>query len=145
MAATISRRNIMVLAGTAVAAAAVPAALVLVEGDPETLAGELVKALADPVGAAGIGRRWMKASGYEPAPAALAGKIAKRLRAHGWRPGDTPERLRAALAARLREEFGQDALVDVAGWRMARTGAELCALAAMHNAESLAPTHPAEG
>lgn len=145
MAATISRRNIMVLAGTAVAAAALPATLVLVERDPENLAGELLSALADPAGAAAIGRRWMEASGYTPTEAALAGKIAKRLRAHGWHPGEAPERMHAALAARLRHEFEHDALVDIAGWRMTRTGAELCALAAVHDAANLAPERPTEG
>ncbi len=145
MAATISRRNIMVLAGTAVAAAALPATLVLVERDPENLGRELLSALADPAGAAALGRRWMEASDHTPTEAALAGKIAKRLRAHGWYPGDAPERMRAALAARLNHEFEHDVLVDIAGWRMTRTGAELCALAAMHDAASRAPARPAEG
>lgn len=145
MAATISRRNIVILAGTAIAAAALPATLVLVEREPENLAGELLSALADPAGAAAIGRRWLKTSGYTPTDAALAGKIAKRLRAHGWHPGEAPERTRAALAARLSHEFERDALVDIAGWRMTRTGAELCALAALHDAANLAPERAGEG
>lgn len=145
MAPTISRRNILVLAGVAGAAAALPATLLLVERNPENLADELLGALADPRGAAGIGRRWMETSGYTHTEPALAGKIAKRLRAHGWRPGDAPERMRAALAARLRHEFEHDVLVDVAGWRITRTSAELCALAAAHDAANLAPEHPTEG
>lgn len=145
MAPAISRRNILVLAGVAVAAAALPATLVLIERDPENLSGELLLALADPRGAAEIGRRWMETTRYTHTEPALAGKIAKRLRAYGWRPGDTPDRMHAALAARVRHEFEHDVLVDVAGWRITRTSAELCALAAVHGAANLAPEHPTEG
>src|SRR5690606_22283726 len=88
---SLSRRQAIVLAGSALAAAALPASLIFIERENGNLAGELVAALADPEGAAGIGRIWIASLEREVAAPVLAHKIAKRLRAHGWVPGDTPE------------------------------------------------------
>lgn len=130
MASAISRRNLMILGGVAAIAAALPTTLVIVEREKGDTASGLMFLLADPVGAAEIGRRWIAATGREPDGAALAQKIGKRLRAQGWRPGDDPETMRTALAAQIRSEFVRDDLVDVEGWQLARSSAELCAVAA---------------
>ncbi|HEY4344509.1 MAG TPA: hypothetical protein VGN05_09210 [Parvibaculum sp.] len=129
---TISRRNMLILGGVAVAAAALPASFRLLERETGSLADELLAMLADPAGAAVIGRQLIETSGPEKQKA-VAAKIAKRLRTHGWQPGGTPDEMRAALAARIRHDFEHGEMIDVAGWQMARTSAELCALAAVHH------------
>ncbi len=128
----ISRRHVLILGAVAVAASALPGSLAFIERESTTVGDELVAMLADPQGAAEIGQRWIDAAGHEPDGRAFAHKIAKRLRAHGWRPGDAPEEMRAALAARIRHDFQHGDTVDVSGWQISRTSAELCALAATH-------------
>jgi hypothetical protein len=131
---TISRRQVLILGGVAVAAAALPGSLAFIERGSNVVADDLVAMLADPDGAADIGQKWIDAAGHEPDGQAFAHKIAKRLRAHGWRPGDAPETMHAALAARVRHDFQHGDMVEVAGWQISRTGAELCALAATRRA-----------
>ncbi|MCE9649066.1 MAG: hypothetical protein K8R18_05500 [Parvibaculum sp.] len=135
----ISRRNVLILGGVAIVAAALPASFRLLERETGDLADELLAMLADPAGAAVIGRQLSSTVAPEKQKA-VAAKIAKRLRTHGWQPGDTPEEMRAALAARIRHDFEHGEMVEVAGWQMSRTGAELCALAATrHEADHAAP------
>lgn len=129
---TISRRNVMILGGVALVAAAVPASFRLFEHEQGSLADELLAMLADPAGAAAIGRQLPTAAGPEKQKA-VAAKIGKRLRSHGWQPGASPEELHTALAARIRHDFEHGEMVEVSGWQIARTSAELCALAAAHH------------
>jgi len=129
---TISRRNVMILGGVALAAAAVPASFRLLERESGSLADELLAMLADPAGAAAIGRQLSRTPGLEK-PKAVAAKIGKRLRGHGWQPGASPEELHTALAARIRHDFEHGEMVELSGWQIARTSAELCALAAAHH------------
>ncbi|MDR3499329.1 MAG: hypothetical protein P4L72_08895 [Parvibaculum sp.] len=131
---SISRRHMLILGGVAAAAAALPGSLAFIEHESGTVADDLISMLSDPQGAAEIGQRWVEAAGREPNTQALAHKIAKRLRAHGWHPGAAPEEMRAALAARIRHDFEHGDMVDVSGWQISRTSAELCALAAANRA-----------
>ncbi len=135
---TISRRNVLILGGVALAAAAVPASFRLFERESGSLADELLAMLADPAGAAVIGRQLIADTGPEKQKA-VAAKIGKRLRTHGWQPGASPEEMHTALAARIRHDFERGEMVEVSGWQIARTSAELCALAALHHA----PQHAA--
>lgn len=130
---TISRRNVLILGGVAIVAGALPASFRLLERETGSIADELLAMLADPEGAAAIGRRWAETSGPQKQKA-VAAKIATRLGAHGWQPGGTPEQMRGALAARIRRDFENGEMVEVAGWQMSRTSVELCALAAAHSA-----------
>lgn len=136
---TISRRNVMILGGVALAATAVPASFRLLERESANLADELLAMLADPAGAAAIGRQLATAAAGVEKQKAVAAKIGKRLRSHGWRPGASPEELHTAIAARIRHDFEHGEMVEVSGWQIARTSAELCALAAAHHA----PQHAA--
>ncbi|HEX7775865.1 MAG TPA: hypothetical protein VF449_04995 [Parvibaculum sp.] len=130
----LSRRQVLILSGVALAAAALPGSLALIERGGAAVADDLLSMLADPEGAARIGQQWIEAAGHEPDGRAFAQRIAKRLRAHGWHPGDAPEAMHAALAARVRHDFQHGDMVEIAGWQISRTGAELCALAATHRA-----------
>jgi hypothetical protein len=135
----ISRRNVLILGTVAIVAAALPASFRLLERETGDLADEMLAMLADPAGAAVIGRQLNGTMAPEKQKA-VAAKIAKRLRTHGWQPGGTPEEMRAALAARIRHDFEHGEMVEVAGWQMSRTGAELCSLAATrHEADHAAP------
>jgi hypothetical protein len=135
---TISRRNVLILGGVAILTAALPISFPLLERETGDLADELLAMLADPEGAAAIGRRWIETAGPEKQKA-VAAKIAKRLRTHGWEPGGTPEQMRDALAARIRHDFQHGEMVEVAGWQMSRTSAELCLLAAASGEPEHAP------
>lgn len=130
MSNAISRRQLIVLAGAALAAAALPAALPLLDRERQTLADELIATLADPARAAEVGRQWMVSTERGGNASIFAQKIAKRLRSHGWRPGDPTDVTRTAIGARVRDEFRHDDMVEISGWQISRTEAELCALAA---------------
>jgi hypothetical protein len=121
----------LILAGVAAATAALPAAFIATRDRTENLPEEILSLLSDRAGAAEIGRRWMAATGRPQEASALAQKIAKRLRANGWRADGDGESLHAAMAAQIRQEFRRDDLIDIAGWQITRTSAELCALAAV--------------
>lgn len=131
MASTISRRHMLILAGVATATAALPTVFIATRDRTENLPEEILSLLSDRAGAAEIGRRWMTATGRPQEASALAQKIAKRLRANGWRADGDGESLHAAMAAQIRQEFRRDDLIDIAGWQITRTSAELCALAAV--------------
>lgn len=130
MSEAISRRQLLVLTGVGLAAAALPAALPLFDRERTTLAEELIATLTDPARAAEIGRQWMVSTERSGNPSVFAQKIAKRLHARGWHPGDPTDVTRAAIGERVRYEFRHDDMVDIAGWQISRTEAELCALAA---------------
>lgn len=130
MSGSISRRHLIILAGTGLAAAALPAALPLLDRERKTLADELLATLTDPARAAEIGRQWMVSTERGGGTSVYAQKIAKRLRSHGWHPGDATDITRAAIGARVRDEFRHDDMVEISGWQISRTEAELCALAA---------------
>ena len=128
---SLSRRQAIVLTGSALAATALTVSLPFIERESANLADELMATLTDPEGAAEIGRIWLASFEHETSASVLAHKIAKRLRAHGWKPGDTPEKLHAALTVRIRHDFAQGEMIAIHDWQIARTGAELCALTAL--------------
>lgn len=127
----ISRRNLLILGGVAVATAAVPASFRLFEHEAESTIDELLAMLSDREGAAMIGRRWLETTGQEKQKT-VAAKITKRLRTHGWQPGNTPQALHEALGSRIRHDFEHGDMVEVSGWQLSRTSVELCVLAALH-------------
>lgn len=143
MSGAISRRQLLVLTGVGLAAAALPAALPLLDRERQTLADELIATLADPARAAEVGRQWMVSTERSGNTSTFAQKIAKRLRSHGWHPGDSPDVMRAAIGARVRDEFRHDDMVEIAGWQISRTEAELCALAAASLGTAPAEAEPA--
>lgn len=129
--ATLSRRNILILAGAAVAVSALPLAVSLSEPEQIGLENSLTGLMADRDAIAVIGRRWMAEGGGRSNVAALSRRIAKKLRAQGWSPDAPPNETRDAMAKTVRADFASDDMVLVDNWALSRTCAELCALAAL--------------
>jgi len=90
---TISRRQVLILGGVAVAAAALPGSLAFIERGSNVVADDLVAMLADPDGAADIGQKWIDAAGQAPARPWLASRRRARddaCRTRGPRPPRFP-------------------------------------------------------
>ena len=128
---SLSRRNVLILAGAAVATSALPLAVSMSKPEQLGLEKDLTGIMADPDSIAIIGQRWMTESGTTSNVAALSRRIAKKLRDQGWSPGAPVEDAHAAMAKTVRADFANDDMVLVDDWALSRTCAELCALAAL--------------
>ena len=136
---SISRRDLLIYSGVAIAAASLPLSYVLIQhknADPTEL---LLASLSDPAAAAIVGRAWREARQQKEGAGGskaeiIARTIAKRLAPYGWNPDNGEEGLKNALATRMRKDFESGDIVDIMGWQLSRTAAELCALAAAHHA-----------
>lgn len=128
----VSRRDLIILGGAALAAAAIPAALF--RRDPAALALDsdlFIRLLADPAAAARLGKIWFAESRPGETLAVYEARLARRLRAHGWSPDATPELARRALAAAARADYLGDRMVAIEKWHFSQTEADLCAMAAL--------------
>ncbi|MBX3489271.1 hypothetical protein [Parvibaculum sp.] len=128
----VSRRNVVILGGTALVAAAVPAALF--HRKPKGLALDtdvFMRLLADPAAAAKLGEIRFAESKPGLTRAVYETRLARRLRAHGWSPAASPELARRALAASVRADYLGDRMVAIEKWHLSETEADLCALAAL--------------
>tara|TARA_R110002110_G_scaffold239506_5_gene455466 strand:- start:2561 stop:3055 length:495 start_codon:yes stop_codon:yes gene_type:complete len=128
----VSRRTVMVLAGTAIVAAAVPA--VLFTGEPETGAADakrFVALLADPAGAAALGEMWFAESRPGTSLPVYTTRLEKRLRAKGWSPAMDDDETHRLLADCVRADYAEDRLAAIDAWALSETEADLCALAAL--------------
>ena len=96
----------------------------------ESLQEALLQSLADRRHAAEIGKAWVQQYrlGFMPAKL-VADRLSQRLRAYGWQEDSDSRRLRQSLAAAVRQDFLDGSVIDVRGWQIARTQAELCVLA----------------
>lgn len=128
---TLSRRNILILAGVAVATSALPLSVSMTQPEQLGLENSLRGVMTDLQALAVIGHRWLAQDGEQTNVAALSRRITKKLRAQGWAPDASTEDTRAAMAKTVRADFARDDMVLVDNWALSRTGAELCALAAL--------------
>src|SRR5690606_40924883 len=97
------RRTLLILGGTALAAAAIPGALFRHEPAGSGLvAADFVALLQDKEGAAVLGRRWIEAGGASESAAVHEKRPEQLLRAPGWMPGVGIEDTRAALSSAVR-------------------------------------------
>ncbi|MES1991667.1 MAG: hypothetical protein V4441_12050 [Pseudomonadota bacterium] len=126
----LSRRNILILGGVALAAAVLPLAFPRFEPDSRALALALAGLFVDMDAAARLGREWRLKSTGPSEPHVIAASIGKRLVPQGLTNGSSSDELRAALIARIRQDYAANDMVGISGWQLARTSAELCALAA---------------
>lgn len=131
----LSRRSILILGGVALFAGALPLAFPRLEPDNHALAQALSGLIVDLDAAARLGREWRLKSAGPNEPHVIAAAIGKRLLAHGWTGEGSPEDLRSALNIRIRQDYATNDMIGISGWQLARTSAELCALAASLNKE----------
>lgn len=114
----VSRRHL--LAGTAVFMLS-PRLAFAALNDP---AEAMLTLLPDRDAAARLGAGWMRQERKEPS--ALLQSLQQKLR---WSRGTDGTALRHALANAIDDDFRNGIVVRIAGWQIARTQAELCALA----------------
>ena len=85
----------------------------------------LLALLDDQKDAAALGAAWLQ---KEPAQRdAILSSLEERLRGQGW--AGAAENLRGAMLLSVADDFRTGAVVTVQGWQIARTQAELCAVA----------------
>ena len=141
----VSRRTLLVLAGTALIAAAIPSALFLAE--PETSSGhtaDFVRLLADPKSAARIGEVWFEKAAPGETLAVYEARLSRKLKSYGWQEHmDAPETHRV-LAEAVRSDYAANRMVSVGAWQLSETEADLAALAALALREEEAPAHGGE-
>ncbi|MEQ8268759.1 MAG: hypothetical protein RH982_16315 [Parvibaculum sp.] len=141
----VSRRTLLVLSGTALVAAAVPAALFLAEPEGPSVGGRyFVGLLADPAGAAELGEIWLGAGGAVATLPVYESRLSRRLAAHGWTPRLDAAETHRVLAEAVRADYAMDRLVEINQWMLSETEADLCALAALE-ARTGDKTEPAHG
>ncbi|MDY0882999.1 hypothetical protein ACFPL7_08565 [Dongia soli] len=100
----------------------------------EALQEALLQSLMDRHHAAEIGKAWAQQYRLGFVPAKLvADRLSQRLRAYGWHENGDMRGLRQSLAAAVRQDFLEGSIVDVRGWQIARTQAELCVLAHLNS------------
>ncbi len=128
----VSRRTLLVLAGTAVIAAAIPSALFL--SGPETGAAratDFMSLLVDPRSAAHIGNLWFEKSAPGEALPVYETRLLRKLEAQGWREGMDAAETHRLLARAVRADYAANRMVAVDEWHLSETEASLAALAAL--------------
>jgi hypothetical protein len=122
----VSRRTVL---GGLAAACALGALGHPSSADTPDLTQTLLSVVGDRRSAAALGESWIAHKRGGAKPADLANHLADILRAQGWSGGSDPAELRQRLNAAVRADYQNGETVTVAGWQLAKTQAELCALA----------------
>jgi hypothetical protein len=125
--ASLSRRK--VLAGLAAIASGIGLPASAARAGEANATEVLLSLLDDRAKAAAVGSAWLRSNAAAPAPDAVLNGLTESLRQQGWDGGIDRDDLRVRLAAAVQADFRNGATVSVEGWEIARTQAELCALA----------------
>lgn len=128
----VSRRTVVILGGTALLAAALPAALFVTEPEGPTLgARHFITLLADPASAAELGEIWFRDGRPGEALPVYEARFEKRLRAYGWNARMDMAETHRVLADAVRADYAAGRMVEIREWQLSETEADLCALAAL--------------
>jgi hypothetical protein len=87
----------------------------------------LLGLLDDRQTAAALGALWLRNSQQQPG--AVLESLQSRLSGQGWSGAADTDQLRQAFAAAVTDDFRTGDMIVLQGWQVARTQAELCALA----------------
>ncbi len=120
----LSRRNLLVGMVVCAVAAQQPAC-----AGSSDVTETLLSIVGDRGRAAALGERWISHRRAGTRPGALVDRLADTLRAQGWSGASDPAELRLRFDAAVRADYQNGEIVTVEGWQLARTQAELCALA----------------
>jgi hypothetical protein len=121
----ISRRILLV----GIAAAALGGMARPTSADTGDIPETLLSIVGDPRDAAALGQSWINQKRSSIKPRDLANQLADLLRAQGWSGSKDPVELRQRFNAAVKADYQNGETVTVAGWQLAKTQAELCALA----------------
>ena len=125
----LTRRD-LILIGACVAAAPAGAAFYTFYIDrPDWQVHALVETLNDPTAAAEIGAAYLSTRAA-PTAAPFLARLEEKLTSRGLTPGADITTRRAHFAELIREDFMHNATVDIEGWSLSQTEADLSALAA---------------
>ena len=122
---SISRRALL----TGLVAAFAVAGRTSAMADTPDLADLLLSVVGDRKQAAALGETWINQDHGSLKASDLANHLADMLHAQGWSGSADPAELRQSYNAAVRADYRNGETVTVAGWQLAKTQAELCALA----------------
>lgn len=121
----ISRRGVLIGTGAIVGLCWIGAP-VFASGTADTNA--ILSLLGDTAKAAAIGSTWVQQENQNLKPDDVMRDLTGSLQQQGWSGGDADE-LRAKYAIAVQADYRNGNVVKIQGWQIARTQAELCALA----------------
>jgi hypothetical protein len=120
----ISRRALL----AALAAGAVLVPTTIASAGEADIAALLLSLLSDRGLAAVVGAHWAKSGGHAT-PSDTLNRLMDRLRRAGWAGGIDRDDLQLRFKAAVEADYQAGDLVAINAWQIARTQAELCALA----------------
>ena len=126
----ISRRTLL----AALAASAGFPALQGAHASSADVTETLLSFVGDRSSAATLGQSWIRADHPHASPAGVVSRLTATLQAQGWTGSRDPAELRERFNQAVRADYKNGETVAVEGWQIARTQAELCALAYFANA-----------
>jgi len=97
--------------------------------DTLDLTQTLLSVVSDRRSAAALGESWIDHRRGGIKAVELVNHLSEVLHAQGWSGSADPAELRQRFNATVRADFRHGETVTVAGWQLARSQAELCALA----------------
>ncbi len=105
------------------------------EGSAASPAERLLAAFRHPDSAAAVGRAYLAGHPQDADTGCLVETISKHLHCRGCDPAQTSRAdLRRAISHQVRDDFAQGRVVQVDGWVLSATEAQLCGLAALARA-----------
>lgn len=122
----LSRRDLLarLAAACALAGAGDPAS-----ADVPDLTETLLSVVGDRRSAAALGEDWVDHQPIGIKAGDLAAHLSEVLHAQGWSGSNDPAEIKQRFNAAVRADFRRGETATVAGWQLARSQAELCALA----------------
>jgi hypothetical protein len=122
----VSRRTLL---GLLAASAAFPALPQQAHADTADVTETLLSIIDDRRSAATLGQIWIRADHPHASPAGVVSRLTATLQAQGWSGSKDTAELRQRFNEAVRADYNNGETVAVEGWQIARTQAELCALA----------------
>ena len=122
----VSRRTLL---GALAASAALAALPQQAQASSTDVTETLLSFIDDRRSAATLGQIWIRADHPHASPAGVVSRLTATLQAEGWSGSKDPAELRLRFNEAVRADYKNGETVAVEGWQIARTQAELCALA----------------
>jgi hypothetical protein len=131
MNVAISRRSLLTILAAGCALGVMPDAG---EASSPDVTETLLSFVADRRSAATLGESWIDEDQTHASPSDVVTRLTATLHAQGWSGANDPAELRQRFNAAVRADYKSGETVTVEGWQLARTQADLCALAYFANA-----------
>jgi hypothetical protein len=123
----ISRRSLLI--GIGAIAAGIDRMVEPAQASATTATDALLSLLSDKAKAAVIGSAWVRQGNSALKPESVVSDLATSLQQQGWSGSSDVGELRTKYAVAVQTDYRTGNVVTIQGWQIARTQAELCALA----------------